>query len=55
MSEQQPTPERRREEVWSGGPSQWQNLWVWGLVRAHRHHSVGAVARAGDEETPATC
>jgi uncharacterized membrane protein YdbT with pleckstrin-like domain len=30
MSEQQFTPPNVAEkEVWSGGPSQWQNLWVW--------------------------
>ena len=28
MSEQ-PTPNVAEKEVWSGGPSQWQNLWVW--------------------------
>ncbi len=29
MSEQQSTPNVAEKEVWSGGPSQWQNLWVW--------------------------
>ena len=29
MSEQQSTPSVAEKEVWSGGPSQWQNLWVW--------------------------
>jgi len=29
MSEQAPTPNVVEREVWSGGPSQWQNLWVW--------------------------
>ena len=29
MSEQPSTPNVAEKEVWSGGPSQWQNLWVW--------------------------
>lgn len=29
MSEQAPIPNAAEQEVWSGGPSQWQNLWVW--------------------------